>query len=98
MVSFDYEVASMFGQQQVNNIGDEHASIQYVGVLKEILILYYGPISIPIILMQCAWVWNGSDVSGNPTYKWDEARFLLLNFQYMMTKDEEPFIFLAQAW
>jgi hypothetical protein len=68
MVSFDCGVASMFGQRQAH-IGDEHASIQYVGVLKDILRLDYGPISTPIILIRCAWVRNESDVRGNPTYK-----------------------------
>ncbi len=33
VVSFDYGVASMFGQWQAH-IGDEDASIQYVGVFK----------------------------------------------------------------
>jgi hypothetical protein len=87
MVNFDYGVASMFSEWQ-SHIGDEHASLQYVGVFKDILKLDYGPISTPIILIQCAWVWNGSDVRGNPTYKWDEVRFLLPNFWYMIAKDE----------
>jgi hypothetical protein len=72
MVSFDCKVASMFGQRQAHN-GDEHASIQYIGVFKDILRLDYGPISSPIIFMQCAWVQNESDVRGNLTYKHDEA-------------------------
>ncbi len=55
MFNFDCKVVSMFGQQQTH-IGDEHASIQYVGVFKDILRLDYGPISTLIILMQCAWV------------------------------------------
>jgi hypothetical protein len=49
------------------NMGDEHALIQYVNVLKDIIRLDYGPISTLIILMRCAWVWNKSDVRGNPT-------------------------------
>jgi hypothetical protein len=36
MVSFDCGVASIFGQWQAL-MGDEHASIHYVGVLKDIL-------------------------------------------------------------
>jgi hypothetical protein len=62
------------------NMGDEHALIQYVNVLKDIIRLDYGPISTLIILMRCAWVWNKSDVRGNPTYRWDEVGFLLANF------------------
>jgi len=53
MVNFDCGVASIFGQWQAH-MGDEHALIHYVGVLKDILRLDYGPISTPIILMQCA--------------------------------------------
>jgi len=68
MVNFDYGVASIFGQWQAH-MGDEHASIRYVGVFKDILRLDYGPISTPIILMRCAWVRNESDVKGNPTYR-----------------------------
>jgi hypothetical protein len=49
MVSFNCGVASMFGQWQAHNIGDEHALIQYFGVKKDILRLDYGPISTPII-------------------------------------------------
>jgi hypothetical protein len=51
MVSYNCGVASIFGQQQAHNNGNEHALIQYVGVL---LRLDYGPISIPIIFMQYA--------------------------------------------
>jgi hypothetical protein len=47
--------------------------------------------------MQCAWVPNGSDVRGNPTYKQDEVGFLFANFSYMMVEDEKPFIFPTQA-
>ncbi len=47
--------------------------------------------------MQCAWVRNKNDVWGNPTYKRDEVRFLVCNFWYMMTKDEEPFVFPTQV-
>jgi len=59
----------VFGQRQAH-MGDEHASIEYVGILKDIFRLEYGPISIPITLMQCAWVRNESDIRGNPTYRW----------------------------
>jgi len=41
-IAFGPEVALVFGQWQAH-IGDEHASIQYVGVLKDILRLDYGP-------------------------------------------------------
>ncbi len=96
MVNFDYGVASIFGQWQAH-MGDEHASIRYVGVFKDILRLDYGPISTPIILMRCAWVQNESDVKGNPTYRRNEVGFLLANFQYMKVEEEGPFLFPTQA-
>jgi hypothetical protein len=40
-IVFGPEVALVFGQWQAH-IDDEHASIQYVGVLKDILRLDYG--------------------------------------------------------
>ncbi len=65
MMNYDYGVASIFNQQQMR---DENVAIQYVGVLKDIYLLDYGPISSPIVLMRCEWVWNGNDIRGNPTY------------------------------
>ncbi len=41
-IAFGHGVALVFGQWQAH-IGDEHASIQYVGVLKDISRLDYGP-------------------------------------------------------
>ncbi len=34
---------------------------------------------------------NGIDIKVNPTYKHDEARFLLANSRYLMEDHEEPF-------
>ncbi len=78
-------------------MGDGDAMAKYINVIKDIFKLNYGPISTPIIFMRCAWFRNGNDVKGNPTYRWDEARFLVCNFWYMMAKDEEPFGFLVQV-
>ncbi len=78
-------------------MGDGDATIEYVGVIKDIFKLDNGPISTPIILMQCAWVRNKNDVKGNPTYRCSEVGFLVCNFQYMMAEDEEPFVFLGQV-
>jgi hypothetical protein len=50
MVSFDCGVASIFGQQQAH-MGDGDATIEYVGVIKNIFKLDNGPISTLIILM-----------------------------------------------
>jgi hypothetical protein len=47
--------------------------------------------------MWCAWVKNRNDVNENPTYKQNEAGFLVCNFWYMMVEDEEPFVFPTQV-
>jgi hypothetical protein len=36
--------------------------------------------SSPIVLFHGSWVKIGTDNRGNPTYKWDNAAFLLANF------------------
>jgi hypothetical protein len=48
MVSYDCGVASIFHQ---GHVVDEDNYVPYVGTLKEILLLNYGPIPTPIILM-----------------------------------------------
>ncbi len=85
MVSFDYGMASIFGQWQTH-MGDGDATVEYVNVIKDIFKLDYGPISTPIIFMWCAWVRNKNDVNGNPTYKQNEVGFLVCNFWYMMAR------------
>ncbi len=79
MVSFDCGVASSFGQWQTH-MGDVDAMVEYVGLIKYIFKLDYGPISTPIIFMWCAWVRNKNDVKGNPTYRQDEVGFLVCNY------------------
>jgi hypothetical protein len=71
--------------------------IQYVGVLKDIILLDYRPISMPIILFECEWVKNEVDSWGDPTYNHDEDGFLLANFCALKVKDDEPYVFLAQV-
>jgi hypothetical protein len=34
---------------------------------------------------------------GNPTYKQDEAGFLMANFQHMLVNGNEPFVFPSQV-
>jgi hypothetical protein len=65
--------------------------IQYVGILKQILQLDYGPMFSPIMLFCCNWVKNGIRSRGKPTYKCDDANFLLANFWHLLDKFDEPF-------
>ncbi len=56
-------------------------SIQYVGVLKDIILLNYRLVFQPVVFFKCDWVTLGFDRWGNPTYKRDENGFLLANFR-----------------
>jgi hypothetical protein len=68
-----------------------------VGVLKDIILLDYGPISQPVVLFKCDWVTHGSDRWGNLTYKRDEDGFLLANFRHLKANIDEPYVFPAQV-
>jgi hypothetical protein len=67
-LTFNSNVASVF-KQVGGNGNDVLRPIQYVGSLKQILQLDYGPISSTILLFQGNWVKNGTNSKGNPTYK-----------------------------
>lgn len=69
IATYDIGVATFFSH---NNDDGNHLpsrQLHYVGLLKEILKLDYGPISTPIILFWGDWVQNGLNNRGNPTYK-----------------------------
>jgi hypothetical protein len=40
---------------------------------------------------------NGIDNRSNPTYKWDDANFLLANFLHLLHEHNEPFVFPSQV-
>ncbi len=70
--------------------------IQYVGTLKEILQLDYGPMASPIVLFCCNWVKNGNN--NKHQYKQDDARFLLANVCHILHMSlMNHFFFLAQV-
>ncbi len=87
---YDSGTTSVFRQQQGTNEGTTLGLIQYVGVLKDIVLLDYGPILIPVILFKCNEVKNSFDRWGNPTYKRDEDGFLL-------AQKDEPYVFPTQV-
>jgi len=96
LMTYDSCVASIFQQSQ--GIEDDLLGvIQYVGMLKQIWQLDYGPMSSPIMLFRCQWVKNGTYNKGNPTYRWDDVRFLLVNFQHLLHELDEPFVFPSQV-
>lgn len=50
----------------------------------------YGNVTTPISLMECDWVRHGVGDMGEPTYKRDEASFLLVNFLCILTTFSRP--------
>jgi hypothetical protein len=63
----------------VSPIGTMFGSIQYVGVLKDIIFLSYGLVSQAIMLFKCDWLTPPRlDRWGYLTYKWDENHGFLL--------------------
>jgi hypothetical protein len=71
-------------------------SVNYVGVVKDILKLNYGALHNPVILLCCEWI-KRKDNCGNPTYLRDEAGFLVVNSRHKLSSMLEPLIFPSQA-
>jgi hypothetical protein len=93
MQTYDSGVASVF---EVPTIHATDVSVNYVGVVKDIMKLDYGPLSRPIVLLRCKWA-KRSDNRGNPTYTRDDAGFLVVNVRHSLPMMSDPFIFAAQA-
>ncbi len=70
--------------------------MQYVGILQDIILFDYGPVSIQVVLFKCDWVKNEVVRRGHPTYKRDEDGFLLANFNALKANDDEPCVFPTQ--
>ena len=91
--TYSARIASVFHMptQNVHEI-----SVNYIGVLKDILELDYGPLHTPVILLKCKWM-KKVDNRRNNMYTQDEAGFLLVNFHYKLPQMANPFIFLSYA-
>jgi hypothetical protein len=70
--------------------------VNYVGVLKDMLKLNYGPMHTLVIFLCFEWI-KKEDNRGNPTYIRDDTRFLAVNFWHKLPSMSEPFIFPNQA-
>ena len=81
---------------QVPSVDARDVSVHYVGVLKDILKLDYGPTHSPIVLFRCEWV-KSHDNRGNATYVKDDVGFHLVNFRHKLPRMSEPFTFSSQA-
>jgi hypothetical protein len=91
--TYDSGIASVF---EVPTINGTEVSANYVGVVKDIFKLDYGPLHTPVIILRCEWM-KRQDNRGNSTYSKDEAGFLTINFRHKLPRIEEPFIFASQA-
>jgi hypothetical protein len=93
LLSYNSGVASMFEMPEGSAT---ESSVNYVGVLKDILELDYGALHTRIILLRCEWM-KPLDTRGNRTYVRDDAGFLVVNFRHKLPRMAEPFIFPSQA-
>ena len=92
--TYDSGIASIFEVPTVDS--QSEVSLNYVGVLQDILKLDYGPLRTPIILFRCEWL-KREDNRGNLTYVRDDAGFMVVNSRHKVPKMSEPFIFPSQA-
>jgi hypothetical protein len=91
--TYDSGVASIF---HVPTDDAREVSINYVGVLKDILKLDYKPLHTQVNLMKYEWM-KKADSRGNNTYARNEAGFLLINFRHKLPRLAYPFIFPSHA-
>lgn len=93
LMSYNSGVASVFKETSEDA---RESLVNYVGVLKDVLELDYGPVQTPIILLRCEWA-KPTDNRGNSMYVRDNAGFLLVNFRQTLPRTADPFIFPSQA-
>lgn len=65
--------------------------VNYIGVIKNILKLDYGPMQTHVIIFKCEWM-KSKDNQGNPTYVRDDVGFLIVYFLHKLPLMFEPFI------
>ena len=94
MQTYDSGIAVIF--EMPTSDSQFEVSLNYIGVLQDILRLDYGPLRTPIIFFRCEW-FKRDDNCGNPTYVRDDARFMVVNTRHKLPKMSEPFIFPSQA-
>ena len=89
--TYNSGVASVF---HMSSTESDLTTLNYVGVLKDILKLNYGPLRTPIIVFRCEWM-KQCDNWGNPTYVRDDVGFMVVNFRHKVPKMSNLF-FLAK--
>ncbi len=86
------ELHAYFNQTSQSSMWDQNkiiANLNYVGVLKEILLVdYYG---LCLVLFKCSWI--PPNLHGNArTICQDEHRFWQVNFQWQLPPTMEPYV------
>ena len=92
--TYDNGIASIFEMPIANS--QSEVSLNYVGVLQDILKLDYGSLQTPVIFFRCEW-FKREDNWRNPTYVRDDAGFMVVNSQHKLPKMSESFIFPSQV-
>ena len=77
-------------------VGLEEVTLNYVGVLMDILKLNYWPLCVPVIFIRCEWMKQYHN-QRNPTYVREEAGFMVVNFRHKVPNMLEPFVFSRQT-
>ena len=93
MQMYDCNIALVF---QVPIVEARDVSVNFVGVVKDILKLDNGPLSSPIVILKYQWI-KQTDNQGNPTYTRNKASFLVVNVWHNLPRLSDPFIFASQA-
>ena len=91
--TYDSGVASVYDVPTTDARG---MSVYYIGVLKDILKLDYGPLGIATILICCEWIKRVTTTTILHIFK-DNVGFWVVNFQHNLLMMFEPFIFPNQA-
>ncbi len=91
-LKYDYGVACIFRQVSRSSTKDHNmvmANLNYVGLLKEILIVdYFGLL---LVLFKCSWI--PTNTQGNATICQDEHGFWVVNFVHNLPLMVEPYVF-----
>ena len=91
--TYDNGLAVIFEMPTTDS--QSEVSLNYVGVLQDVLKLDYCPLQTPVIFFRCEW-FKRDDNRGNSTYVRDDAGFVV-NTQHKLPKMSEPFIFPSQV-
>jgi hypothetical protein len=91
-LTYGFGVACIFRQASCSSTWDQNfvmGNLNYVRVLKEILIVDYA--GLPIVLFKCSWIL--ANIRGNATIRHDEHGFWMVNLARQLSPIVEPYVF-----